>query len=506
MSLLGLVIPFILRESLFRSLSVPVILLILCKSLFRSLSVLVIPFILRESLFRSLSVHTLKSTQQTHRTLVSSLKSQISTISNHSYLVIPFTLSESLFMSLLGLVIPFILRESLFRSLSVPVILFILCKSLFRSLSVSQYKPSQVSTKPNQGHGHLVTPHTLRESLCRSLSALVTAGTLRESLQKRSKSQSRASAHTPRVTVSVTDKCHGPHTTRVTVAKMTQSVSRLLLHSHGPVSSAPVPVSHSINNKRRNNLIKQINGNGKNSLSICHWNLGSKKWKNKRNQIQALVDQTNPDIMFISEANLDDSTPSHDSLITGYLITLPKTMTRNGTARLVLLTKENLDFKIRDDLMDDIFTSIWLKIKRPGSKGLLICGLYREHQYLLQDTDWSLQPIEQIRRWSHFLRQVETARLSDICHIIGDVNLDFIKWNTPDHSQLQMITDSKNTLEASGFYQLVKEVTRSWPGQVDSLIDHFWTNEPSKVLSVTNLVRAVGDHNVITATVRNQRQ
>ena len=177
-------------------------------------------------------------------------------------------------------------------------------------------------------------------------------------------------------------------------------------------------------------------------------------------------------------------------------------MIRNGTARLVLLTKESLDFKLRKDLMDDVFTSIWLKIKRPGVKGLLVCGLYREHQYLGQDTDWSLQPHEQNRRWSHFLRQVETARLSEICHIIGDVNLDFVKWNTPDYSQLQMITESKNILEAGGFFQLVKDVTRSWPGQTDSLIDHFWTNEPSKVIGVTNLVRAVGDHNVITATVR----
>ena len=118
-------------------------------------------------------------------------------------------------------------------------------------------------------------------------------------------------------------------------------------------------------------------------------------------------------------------------------------MIRNGTARLVLLTKESLDFKLRKDLMDDVFTSIWLKIKRPGAKGLLVCGLYREHQYLGQDTDWSLQPHEQSRRWSHFLRQVETARLSEICHIIGDVNLDFVKWNTPDYSQLQMITESR---------------------------------------------------------------
>ena len=279
-------------------------------------------------------------------------------------------------------------------------------------------------------------------------------------------------------------------------------------HSHlfrgTALHSTLVSDFHSISNKRRNNLIKQMNGNGKNSLSICHWNLGSKKWRNKRNQIQALADQDNPDVIFISEANLDDLTPPHESLISGYNITLPKTVTRNGTARLVLLTRENLDFKLRDDLMDDVFSSIWIKILRPGSKGLLICGLYREHQYLNQDTEWSLQPAEQCRRWAQFLRQVDTVRLSAICHIIGYFNLDFKKWTAPDHSQLQMITDSKNTLEAGGFFQLVNDVTHSWPGQVDSLIDHFWTNEPNKIISVTNKVRAVGDHNVITATIQTR--
>ena len=250
--------------------------------------------------------------------------------------------------------------------------------------------------------------------------------------------------------------------------------------------------------------MKQINGNGKNTLSICHWNLGSKMWRNKLNQIQALVDQDSPDIIFISEANLEEETPPHESLIIGYNITMPKTVTRNKTARLVLLTRENLDFKLREDLMDDIFTSIWIKISRPGAKSLLICGIYREHQYLQQDSDWSLQPAEQVRRWSNFLRQVETARLSASCYLIGDFNLDFIKWDTPDFSQSQMITETKNILEAGGFFQLVKEVTHYWPGQTDSCIDHFWTNEPNKILSVSNKVRAVGDHNVITAIIRTK--
>ena len=57
-----------------------------------------------------------------------------------------------------------------------------------------------------------------------------------------------------------------------------------------PVICSTISVPHSISNKRRNNMIKQINGNGRSSLIICHWNLGSKLWKNKRNQIQALVD------------------------------------------------------------------------------------------------------------------------------------------------------------------------------------------------------------------------
>ena len=152
--------------------------------------------------------------------------------------------------------------------------------------------------------------------------------------------------------------------------------------------------------------------------------------------------------------------------------------------------------------MDDIFSSIWVKILRQGIKGLLVCGLYREHQYLNQVSDWSLQPIEQSRRWSQFLRQVETARIYSTCHIIGDINLDYKKWTAPDFSQLQMITDTKNSLEAGGFFQLIYDVTRTWPGQVDSLIDHFWTNDPQKIIKVSNVVRAVGDHNVISASIR----
>ena len=272
-----------------------------------------------------------------------------------------------------------------------------------------------------------------------------------------------------------------------------------LIHTH---HISPPPAHHSTSSKMRNKAVKQVNGNIKNSILISHWNLGSKKWNNKLNQVQALVDTNKPDILYISEANLDELTPPHEKLIAGYNITLPKTVTKNKTARLVLLTKEDLKFELMDRLMDDIVTSIWIKISGRGGKGMLVCGVYREHQYLNQQSDWSLQPAEQALRWAQFMRQIETARVTNTCHILGDFNLDYNKWTAPDFAHAQMISDSKDTLETGGFHQLVEDVTRSWPGQVDSLIDHIWTNEPGKILQVMNKVRAAGDHNVISVLIR----
>ena len=195
--------------------------------------------------------------------------------------------------------------------------------------------------------------------------------------------------HTPRVTVvvPVSGHGHGPHTPRVTVdhcpkVKVLRSWS--LPSGHGTAVTPghsihhtslqhhftsvtrccpPATKSHSLSNKTRNNLMKQYNGNGKNTILVSHWNLGSKKWINKRNQIQVLADQSLADIIFISEANLDESTPVYESVIQGYSITLPKTVTRNGTARLVMLTKVSLDFTLKADLMSDIFQASGSKLQ-----------------------------------------------------------------------------------------------------------------------------------------------
>ena len=47
----------------------------------------------------------------------------------------------------------------------------------------------------------------------------------------------------------------------------------------------------------------------------------------------------NPDVLLISEANLQITTPVEESCIAGYSQILPKTLEKNGVARIVALIK-----------------------------------------------------------------------------------------------------------------------------------------------------------------------
>ena len=45
-----------------------------------------------------------------------------------------------------------------------------------------------------------------------------------------------------------------------------------------------------ISSKLTNKKQRALHGNGRNSVDIMYWNLGSRKWQNKTDEIQALVD------------------------------------------------------------------------------------------------------------------------------------------------------------------------------------------------------------------------
>ena len=108
----------------------------------------------------------------------------------------------------------------------------------------------------------------------------------------------------------------------------------------------------------------------------------------------------------------------------------------------------------------------------------------------------------QITRWTRIVNQWTNAARNTDCIIIGDLNLDMFKWDKPDQIQVGMFELLKSEILTLGFVQLVKGMTRAWPGKKDSLIDHLWTNRPDRISHLANKVRSQGDHNLILAEIR----
>ena len=60
----------------------------------------------------------------------------------------------------------------------------------------------------------------------------------------------------------------------------------------------------------------------------------------------------------------------------------------------------------------------------------------------------------------------------------------------------------KNYVETQGFYQIISDITRTWPGVEDSFLNHVWTNTPEKIVQKLNIVNTASDHNIVGITFR----
>ena len=78
-------------------------------------------------------------------------------------------------------------------------------------------------------------------------------------------------------------------------------------------------------------------------------------------------------------------------------------------SRIVVYVHKSLVCIVRNDLMCDNYSSIWLQVGLPHQKQFLLCQTYREWQHLNQDNE-SLQSINShLCRWTNFLDQWERA-------------------------------------------------------------------------------------------------
>ena len=268
-----------------------------------------------------------------------------------------------------------------------------------------------------------------------------------------------------------------------------------------------VPVQFSIFSD--NNFYARYTYGNKSSkgIKLCHWNAGSAHLENKISEIEKLISDYNPHLLGISESNLFKNHCMDNCRIKDYdLIT---SMTLNNEAlqysRVVVYKHNSLVVKVREDLMSDKFSSIWLEVGFPGKSKILVCNAYREWQYLAQSDHSSLDISEQLARWILFLEQWEKAlETGKECIVMGDFNLDFLKFNSSDlqtHGQTYRLKPLEDELFSRvvphGVKQCVVGATRQGTlGQADTGLDHLWTNTPEKMSQIYTKFNG-SDHKVI---------
>ena len=248
-----------------------------------------------------------------------------------------------------------------------------------------------------------------------------------------------------------------------------------------------------------------MNGNRQNrGIKLAHWNAGSAHLVNKMHEIEQVVSEKIPHLLGISEANLKREHDVDNVQLQEYDLILSKTIDNDNlqVSRVVCYKHQSLVGKVREDLMSDQFSSIWLEIGLPGKRKFLVCQLYREWRYLGQpDKGVHSNSIpEQLRRWVIFLDQWEEAiATGKEVIVMGDCNLNHLKFN--NLGVLQPLVDSMvQRIYPHGVIQCVQTATHTWPGQTPSGLDHIYTNVPDKLSQAHAIVCGSSDHKIILAT------
>ena len=125
------------------------------------------------------------------------------------------------------------------------------------------------------------------------------------------------------------------------------------------------------------------------------------------NEIEIAVSRIKPSVLGISEANLDNSTDLTTVQLPGYTLFTAKTIQNPQLhmSRVVAYMCEGMSGKIREDLMSEDFSSIWIELKVPGnSKKVLVSNIHRDHQWLNQGPDKS-----KMTRWKTYMDQWSRA-------------------------------------------------------------------------------------------------
>lgn len=248
--------------------------------------------------------------------------------------------------------------------------------------------------------------------------------------------------------------------------------------------------------KRRNVRAHTLNGNVRKGVLSTHWNAGSARLENKIQHLELYVKEHKPSLFGVSEANLTCDSSLAETSITGYdmLTTKAYSDLDQLNSRLVLYVADTLTYSVREDLMSDSCSSIWVQVTTKGGKRCLFGFAYREFQIWGKGAE-TRSDQAQVRRWVTLTNQVKRAMTEGTdCIFQGDLNIDFNVWGDSLHLAGRLVDIFETEVTPHGAVQLVEVNTRTRTGGMGTILDHVWVNCADKTNNVTVGAQAHSDH------------
>ena len=193
----------------------------------------------------------------------------------------------------------------------------------------------------------------------------------------------------------------------------------------------------------------------------------------KIDELDLLLSSNKIDILGITETKLNDKHPTDTFSIKGYHKPFRKDRTENKGGGIIVYVKESSNCTRREDLESDELEHVWLELKQPHSKSLLLCILYR--------------PPDSRSSWKEtFEDNLETVQLEDKeILILGDFNRDL--------TNSLVRNEWINFTSSLGLTQLIDATTRECNNS-RTLIDHIYSDNSQNIIWTSVPKLCLSDH------------
>ena len=116
----------------------------------------------------------------------------------------------------------------------------------------------------------------------------------------------------------------------------------------------------------------------KTGLRLAHLNMGRGLLCNKINELERIISTEKPHVIGISETQFDKSQDINELKIDRYSIYFSDTLScpSLNVSRIAVLVHEDVTAKVRHDLMNKVFGSIWLELGFKNQKKILVSNVY----------------------------------------------------------------------------------------------------------------------------------